>query len=223
MMSLPRRLVLAASALTALACGDIASPVRSDAYEWRLEVPSVPGPGLDTLSFHWGQADLPVRVWVEDAEDLPRHMARALEVWEGVFLYGEFDAAIVSDSAGADVLVRAGAPAPAAAALRLRSLAPECAGATDLDIDVAATILRLPIRIFVDPSVSPENPGLEPCMALTSIHEMGHALGIFAHSPNAADIMFANPVVEQPSEQDRSTAEAAYHFLPNLDVAGRAE
>ena len=32
-------------------------------------------------------------------------------------------------------------------------------------------------------------------MALTTTHELGHSLGIFAHSPNADDIMFADPVV----------------------------
>ena len=64
-MTVPsRRLALGLAAVAALACGDIAAPVRDDLYEWRLEAPSFPGPGLDTLSFHWDQADLPVRVWV---------------------------------------------------------------------------------------------------------------------------------------------------------------
>ena len=72
-------------------------------------------------------------------------------------------------------------------------MAPECAGATDLDIDVATTELRLPIRVFIDPRSLPDDPGIEPCLALTSIHEMGHALGIFAHSPDPEDIMFTDP------------------------------
>jgi hypothetical protein len=88
MTRLTRRLA-AAGALAALACGDIGAPLRDDLFEWRLEAPSIPGPGLDTLSFHWSRDELPVRIWVEDAFDLPAHMARAIDVWESAFLYGE--------------------------------------------------------------------------------------------------------------------------------------
>ena len=216
-----RRLALALAALTALACGDIAAPVRGDLYEWRLEAPSIPGPGLDTLSFHWGRSDLPVRVWVEDTDELPAHIARALDVWESMFLYREFEGTLVSDSSTADVIVLRGAAGPKLRMKRLHSaLAPECAGATDLDIDVANTQLRLPIRVFIDPRSLPDDPGIESCLALTSIHEMGHALGIFAHSPDPEDIMFADPEVELPSARDRRTAEAVYHTPPTLEVVG---
>lgn len=218
MMVPSQRLALGLAAVAALACGDIAAPVRGDLYEWRLEAPSIPGPGLDTLSFHWDQADLPVRVWVQDGNNLPAHMARAIDVWQSNFLYREFQATQVSDSAGADVIVVSGAPVPKVS-LRLNSaLAPQCAGATDLDIDVATHELRLPIRVFIDPRSLPDAPGIESCLALTSIHEMGHALGIFAHSDDADDIMFADPQVELPSDRDRRTAEAVYHTPPTLEV-----
>ena len=49
MSAATRRLILGAAALGALACGDIASPERTDLYEWRLFVPGV-GDGTDTLS-----------------------------------------------------------------------------------------------------------------------------------------------------------------------------
>jgi hypothetical protein len=210
-------LVLGLAGLTALACGDIAAPVRDEPYEWWLEAPSVPGPGLDTLGFHWDKDDLPVRVWVEDTDGLPSHMARAIEVWEAAFLYGEFEATLVSDSATADVIVRGGVPGSQLRMRRLHSaLAPECIGITDLDIDETNTQLRLPIRLFIDPSSLPDDPGLEACLGLTSIHELGHALGIFAHSPDPEDIMFANPEVDLPSARDRRTAEAVYHTPPTL-------
>jgi predicted Zn-dependent protease len=206
-------------ALTALACGDIAAPIRGDLYEWRLETPSIPGPGVDTLSFHWDRSDLPVRVWVQDANNLPGHIGRAIDVWEAAFLYREFQATLVSDSIDADVIVLGGTPVPAVRAMRLHSaLAPECAGATDLDIDVANSELRLPIRVFVEPRSLPDDPGIEPCLARTSIHEMGHAIGIFAHSPDPEDIMLMPPEVELPSTRDRQTAEAAYHTPPSLEV-----
>ena len=212
-----RRLPVVLAALTILACGDIAAPVRGDLYEWRLEAPAIPGPGLDTLGFHWDRSDLPVKVWVEDADGLPAHIARAIDVWEAAFLYREFAATLVSDSTAADVIVLRGAAVPKLRMKRLNSaLAPECAGATDLDIDVANTELRLPIRVFIDPRSLPEDPGIESCLALTSIHEMGHALGIFAHSPDPEDIMFADPEVDLPSARDRRTAEAVYHTPPTL-------
>jgi hypothetical protein len=220
MRSPGRRLAIGFAALTALACGDIAAPVRDDLYEWRLEAPSIPGPGLDTLSFHWDKDDLPVRVWVEETGNLPAHMARAIEVWEAAFLYREFQATLVSDSATADVIVLGGAPTtPKLQSRRLHSaMAPECAGATDLDVDVANTELRLPIRLFIDPRSLPDDPGIESCLALTSIHEMGHAIGIFAHAPDPDDIMFADPQVDLPSSRDRRTAEAVYHTPPTLQA-----
>ncbi|MGH7581576.1 MAG: hypothetical protein ACREM9_15475 [Gemmatimonadales bacterium] len=213
------RLAAGFAALTALACGDIAAPVRGDLYEWRLEAPSIPGPGTDTLSFHWDRSLLPVRVWVEDTDGLPGHMTRAIEVWEAAFLYREFQATMVSDSSSADVIVLGGAPTDKLRTLRLNSaLAPECAGATDLDVAVATAELRLPIRVFIDPRSLPDDPGIEPCLALTSIHEMGHALGIFAHSPDPEDIMFTDPEVDLPSARDRRTAEAAYHTPASLEA-----
>jgi hypothetical protein len=218
-MSRMSRCLAAAATLVAFACSDIGAPVRSDLYEWRIEAPAVPGPGLDTLSFHWGRNELPVRIWVEDAFGLPAHMTRAIDVWESAFLYGEFDATVVSDSTTADVIVRGGTPEGKLQGLRLhRALRPECAGVTDLDIDVATHELRLPIRVFVDPRSLPDDPGIEPCLALTSIHELGHALGIFNHSEDPDDIMYLDPEADLPSNRDITTAEAAYHTPANLQA-----
>jgi predicted Zn-dependent protease len=213
------RSLSAAAAFAALACGDIGAPIRDELYEWRLEAPSIPGPGLDTLSFHWSKDQSPVRVWVEDAFELPAHMARAIDVWESAFLYGELDATLVTDSTGADVIVRGTNPDDKLQRLRLPSaLAPECAGFTDLDIDIASHELRLPIRVFINPRSLPDDPGLQPCLALTSIHELGHAIGIFAHSDDPADIMFTDPAVDLPSDRDIRTAEAAYHTPPTVQA-----
>ena len=207
-----------ALALAALACGDIASPLRSDLYEWRLFLPSATG--IDTISFHWPKERLPVRVWVEDANDLPAAISQAITAWRGAFLYREFDAAVVSDSASADVIVRSGSPTALSLSLiRLHSaLAPQCSGETDVDISDDHQDLRLPIRIFVDPKLDPGAPGLAECVALTAMHEFGHSLGIFEHSPTPTDLMFIDPTVSQPSERDRTTAELLYHSPSTVQI-----
>jgi len=223
MSSLSRHVTIALAGAVALACGDIGAPVRNDFYEWRLIVPTAGGP--DTVHFHWSREDLPVRVWVaaDEAPDLPAHVQRAIDTWESAYLYGEFRGELVSDSNTADVIVR-GVPAPLKAAARTTrlpsALAPECGGATDLDITPDLSQLRLPMRVYVDPRVSLDTPGLADCLALTSIHEMGHAIGIFAHSANDADIMFTDPQVDLPSARDLGTAEVLYHLDPTIEAVG---
>jgi predicted Zn-dependent protease len=218
-MTARHRWIISGLALAALACGDIASPLRSDLYEWRLFEPSATG--IDTISFHWPADRLPVRVWVEDASDLPAAISQAITTWRGQFLYHEFDAAVVSDSTSADVIVRAGPPTgPKLALIRLHSaLAPQCSGETDVDISADRQDLRLPIRISVDPKL-PGTPGLAECVALTAMHEFGHSLGIFEHSPTPTDLMYADPTVSQPSERDRTTAEVLYHLPSTVQVVG---
>jgi hypothetical protein len=218
MSSARRLLVLGAAALAALACGEIASPERTDLYEWRLFVPGAGG-APDTLSFFWSQGRLPVRVWAEDAAGLPGYAEQAIGVWESGFLYREFRGEMVSDSSTADVLIFGNsAPNLTLGVHRLHSMAPQCSGATDLEVSDDHTRLLTPIRIFIDPVLPEDQPATQTCLALTTIHELGHALGIFQHSPNPEDIMFADPVVEAPSDRDRGTIEAVYHYPPTLEA-----
>ena len=210
--------VAIALAVLGLGCDDIAAPLRSDLYEWRLVRPSATG--IDTISFHWPLERLPVRVWVEDAIDLPADMSRAITTWRDQFLYHEFDGVIVTDSTQADVIVRSGPPpGPKLSTMRLPSaLAPECSGATDVDVSDDHRDLRLPVRIYVDANSVPDAPGVPECVALTAMHELGHALGIFRHSPTPTDLMYADPTVSEPSERDRNTAEVLYHVPSTLRI-----
>jgi len=200
------------------ACEDIAPPLRTNIYEWRLIVTAPSGSGADSLTFHWPRASLTVKIWVEDAASLPENMPKAIAAWRAAFLYDEFDATVVSDSTTADVIVRAGSGSGTQFGnARLGSmLAPQCAGVTDLDISDDLTQLRLPVRIFIDPGSIPDAPGLPECLALTTTHELGHALGIWLHSDDSTDIMFADPAVPVPSDRDLATAEVIYHLTPNV-------
>lgn len=205
----------------ALACADIASPSRADRYEWRRIVPTG-STTADTLSFHWPASRLPVRIWAQDSLNLPSHVLAGIDRWKAAFLYGEFDAVTVADSSTADVVVRIGSPVKGGFNLvRLAGSAPECEGGTDFDLPSGSRELQPPIRVFVNPRFDPAAPGVDDCLALTTTHELGHAIGIFEHSPVATDIMFGDPVVSELSARDRATAEAAYHLQPTLTIGTR--
>ena len=210
-----------AAALLGLSCAEIASPSRSEAYEWRLITATGPGT-TDTLSFHWPRSRLPVRVYSEDSLNLPAHVEQGLQTWEAAFLYREFEAEVVADSNVADIVVRIGSPIKVGFSTGFgRIAAPECEGGTGFDLPAGSSQIQVPVRVFVNPRFDPSTPGVDQCLALTVIHELGHAIGIFAHSPDPADIMFSDPTVSELSVSDRVTAERAYHLDPNLTVAPR--
>lgn len=208
--------------LAGLSCADIASPSRADAYEWRRIVSTGPGTA-DTLSFHWPRSRLPVRIWTEDSLNLPARVLDGVDRWKAAFLYGEFDAVSVSDSNSADVIVRAGVTVKGGfSMIRLAgSLAPECEGGTDFELPPGSREIQAPVRVFINPRFDPALPGVGECLDLTTTHELGHAIGIFAHSPDTTDIMYSDPSVPGLSTRDRATVERAYHIQPNLTVGTR--
>jgi hypothetical protein len=220
MRRLASTLLVGATALATVGCSEIASPRRAASYEYRVFVSNQAG-GTDTLAFHWPRSTMPVRIWVATDDPLREGVLAAIERWESAFLYGEWRADLVSDSARADIIVR-NVIAPAGPNLsRLESLAPQCLGATDIDASRAQRRLTLPIRVYVWPRFAANDPEMPTCYRLTVTHEIGHAIGIFAHSPNSGDVMFANPVLDGISERDRLTAETAYHLAPTLEPFGR--
>jgi hypothetical protein len=130
---------------------------------------------------------------------------------------------LVSDSSTADVVVRVATAVKGGFSItRLEStMAPECQGGTDFDLPAGSNQLSMPIRVFVNPRFEPAAPGVAECMALTTTHELGHAIGIFAHSSVTTDIMYGDPSVSSLSTRDRATAEVAYHIEPTLTPGPR--
>ncbi|HLS47764.1 MAG TPA: hypothetical protein VK012_04550 [Gemmatimonadales bacterium] len=193
-----------------LSCGEIGAPTRADIYEWRrISTP-------DTFAFHWPRESLPVKIWVQNIHDLPIHTQVAIDGWKEAFLYREFDAEIVGDSNVADVVVRSTFPlGPTVLLARVDA----CEGYTDLALDEETGVLTLPIRIYAVPRYDPDLPESRECFGIVMYHEIGHALGIFRHSPDPADIMYFNPTTTAPTRRDRQTAEVLYHARTTVTTA----
>ncbi len=195
-------------AVTAAACSEIAAPSRADFYEWRLVV------GSDTLSYHWVQGLLPVKIWVEDQFDMPSHVTRGILQWESAFLYNEYAAEVVADSGTADVIVRTIVAPPKLARTMARlgsALRPECEGATDIDTVATRFQLQLPIRMYVWPRFDPTQNDLTECFQVVAAHELGHTIGLFLHSNTPSDLMHFDPTATVLSRRDLNTAELNAH------------
>jgi predicted Zn-dependent protease len=201
-------------ALALVACSELSAPTRPVPYESRLFVPfdNNGTPAIDSLRFRWPSSSIPVTYWVEDSLNVPSHVQAAIDEWKGAFLYGEWDAQIVTDSNSADVIVRViqPPPKPVPAHLRFMSLRPECEGATDIDTVATRRQLRLPVRVYLNPRL-PGDANLDLCMGITATHELGHTLGLFQHTTDQLDIMNTDPVATELSERDIATVEALYH------------
>ena len=202
--------------MVAFACSDILGPNRGAIYEWRLFVPfDSTGPRIDSLTFHWPRTSLPVTYWVEDSLQVPAHVRAALDRWAAAFLYGEFKGQVVGDSNTADVIVRVMTPpAKPVPSIRFNAMLPECEGATDIDTVATRNQLRLPVRIYLNPRIA--GTGLDACLQVTALHEVGHSLGLFVHSADPMDIMYSDPQVTQLSAKDISTVEVIYHLVNEM-------
>jgi predicted Zn-dependent protease len=205
--------LLLASTVVLSGCNELVSSPRGEAYEYRL-FEARDGGGVDTLAFHWPRQQLPVRFWLAPDNALRPHLETAISRWEDAFLYGEWRGTIVTDSSSADIHVYNRQPGSGDAPTNLRrleSMAPECRGAYDFSTNLASTVLLRPMRLYVWSRIAGDGPDLQRCYSITTTHEVGHALGIFEHSPSNRDVMFPDPTLDGLSEQDRATAEFLYH------------
>lgn len=209
-----RRALLALGLLVASGCSDLLPPPGVDPYEYRLFVPS--GSGTAPLAFAWPRARLPLRIHVPADDPLRPALLAAIDTWSGAFVYGEVRATLVADSTTADVIVRNEVAVKLQARFGLSGSADGCLGFTDFEADPETGVLVPPFRVRVWALTAPTNPGLAACYEATVLHELGHALGIFAHSPDGNDVMHVNPTRATLSARDKATIEAVYHLPVTL-------
>lgn len=212
--------LLGVVALAALgACHDSVGPGRCFepnvlAYGFALN-------GDTNLVFHWPASYMPVRVYAEPTGDLPANVTAAMTLWASAFRCGEVSLTVATDSTHADIIVRNPQSLPvaraAAAALRADSVG-ACTGITQ--VDTAGTAVSGPIHSYVA-RLSIDSAAVAACYHFVTAHELGHALGILAHSPDTSDLMHVSPRRRVLSEADRYTIQLLYHTTSKLQPPPR--
>jgi predicted Zn-dependent protease len=171
--------------------------------------------------FHWPASRLPVRFYADPRGDLPDLVALGIDAWQQQFLYGEFRGTLVEDSGTADVIVTWTGDVPVPAAPDSGPPVYACAGVTQVTLDSTASALGGPphVSLWTLNAAVYSAGQVQACLRRTAIHELGHALGLFQHSPDTLDIMAARPLVRTPSDGDRRTVQTLYHTPPTLAPA----
>ena len=213
-------LVGAAAALLA-SCGDGNTPntcFESNAFSYGFFL------GRDsTLVFHWPADRMPVRFYAEPTGDLRTNVLAGLTTWVNGFRCQEASFQMVGDSGAADVIVHQVAVLPPVAS-RAFTLAADsagaCGGRTDGYFDSTLTLTG-PVRSYIVPIALGDSVALAGCYRMVTTHEIGHALGILAHSTSPADLMYTTPRRSSLSPDDRYTLQKLYHRTPTIRPAPR--
>jgi len=203
-----KHVVLAAACVFAAGCADVtAPPNHMPAYSY----------DLSGDVFHWPVSRLPVRYFADTRGPMRAYVQRAFGLWEQQFLYGEFRATLVPDSAQADVIVTWTDSVPPDVSPDNGPPVKACNGFTTLTFDGSGTALAGPIHSQLSVLLIGATPSqLAACMQRTIVHELGHTLGLWQEASDSLVIMNFTPWVSAPSDKDRRTVEYLYHVAPTI-------
>jgi predicted Zn-dependent protease len=210
---------LAAAALAA-ACSDRGPNTCFDSNGWSYGFYLA---GDSSLVFHWPSDRMPVRAYAEPTGSNPTDVTAGLQAWVNAFHCGEASFLVVGDSAQADIIVRRVdvlPPQPARAVSLGADSVGACTGRTDGTFDSTQTLTG-PVRSYVAPLPGRDSTALAGCFRMTTTHELGHALGILAHSTDPGDIMYVTPSRSTLSVNDRYTIQTLYHTPASIAPAPR--
>jgi hypothetical protein len=174
-------------------------------------------PGDTTAVFHWPASRMPIRLYAEPVGALPANTDSGAALWANAMRCGELAFVRVTDSTAADIIVRNPATLPPLPLYGVSAGADSvgaCLGRTDGLLDSANRLVE-PLRSYVAPN-SGDAAAVEACYHFTVAHELGHAIGLFSHSTNVADLMHAVPRRRALSINDRFTVQLLYMTTPTI-------
>ncbi len=179
--------------------------------------------GDTTLTFHWPASRMPVRVYTEPNGEMEADALQGMTTWVNGLRCGELSFQVSYDSTKADVIVRRVDILPPVGAARIVLAADSvnaCGGRTDGAFDSTLT-LDGPVRSYIVPILTADSVALAGCLRMVTTHELGHAVGLLAHSPHPADLMYVIPQRSSLSADDRYTLQQLYHTTPTIKPAPR--
>jgi len=206
---------MALAALAAAACTEPFVPSRPNTYAFTGPLGEI---------FHWPADRLPVRFYADPRGALSGYVSQAVATWQVQLLYGEFSGEMVSDSTQADVIVTWADSVPPDVPPDQGPPVKACGGVTQASTDTTGVRLDGPLHTQLTVLLGTVFTAsqLAACMQRTTLHEIGHTLGLFGESADTQDIMYITPRVTTPSDADRWTVQKLYHTTPNIAPALRS-
>jgi predicted Zn-dependent protease len=190
----------------AAGCSEPAAP--------RVDPPAYDPTQLTGMLYRWPTGTT-IAVYVDPTAvgagiDLAGATATGMQAWKSALGGSQFAFRTAASAADADVIVHV-SNAPRLVGLAGCSEPPVFAGGVTFLCPATDTALTLPLlsgakgRVKIDITINPSAVStLNPLAALVT-HELGHAVGLGGHSPDAGDVMFAAPAVSVPSARDITT------------------